>query len=97
MRTLLFHFTNRKLRQGPFVYSLTGIHQSNIFVDSDWNIKCLVDLEWACSLPVETLRVSYWLTGCSLDNLTGAHFEEFKKTYNRFIGIFEQEEQLFPL
>lgn len=72
------------------------MHQSNIFVDSNWNIKRLVDLEWACSLPAETLRVPYWLTGRSVDNLTGVHFEEFSRTYDRFIEIFEEEEQEFP-
>jgi hypothetical protein len=33
-----------------FLYRLTDLHPSNIFVDSDWNIKYVIDLEWACSL-----------------------------------------------
>lgn len=46
MRALLPHLTDRKLRQGPFFYKLSDLHQSNIFVDSEWHIRCLVDLEW---------------------------------------------------
>ena len=52
MQALLPHFTDRKLRQGPFFYELSDLHQNNIFVDSEWHIKCLVDLEWACSAHV---------------------------------------------
>jgi hypothetical protein len=31
-------------------------HRSNIFVDSNWHIKYIIDLEWACSLPIEIMR-----------------------------------------
>ncbi|KAH8710096.1 hypothetical protein GQ44DRAFT_626978, partial [Phaeosphaeriaceae sp. PMI808] len=47
MRTLLRHFTDRSLRNGPFILMLTDLHQSNIFVDSDWHITAIIDLEWA--------------------------------------------------
>jgi hypothetical protein len=93
MRALLPHFTDRKLRQGPFLYRLTDLHQSNIFVDSNWRIKCLVDLEWACSLPAETLRPPYWLTGRPVDDLIGEHHGAFNKTHHEFVDIFEEEEK----
>jgi hypothetical protein len=32
-------------RHGPFPLQLTDLHASNIFVDEDWNITCLIDLE----------------------------------------------------
>lgn len=97
MRALLPHFTDRKLRKGPFFYKLSDLHQSNIFVDSEWHIKCLVDLEWACSAPAEMFRPPYWLTDSPVDLLTGKNLDSFSKTKDEFLGIFEEEEKLFPL
>ncbi|KAJ5088227.1 hypothetical protein N7456_011843 [Penicillium angulare] len=96
MRALLPHFADRELRQGPFFYRLTDLHPSNIFVDSDWNIKWVIDLEWACSLPAETLRAPYWLTGRSVDRLTDKHLDTFDHGYREFVDIFEKEEESFP-
>ncbi|CAG8426436.1 unnamed protein product [Penicillium salamii] len=72
------------------------LHPSNIFVDSQWNIKFVIDLEWACSLPAETLRPPYWLTGRSVDEITGEHLEEFRNAYEEFVDVFEEEEKHFP-
>lgn len=96
MRALLSHFTDRELRHGPFFYKLTDLHQSNIFVDSDRHIRCLVDLEWACSLPAETLRPPYWLTGRPADDLIGEHLDTFSKAHHEFMEIFEKEEKSLP-
>lgn len=96
MRALLPHFTDRELRQGPFFYQLTDLHQSNIFVDEQWHIKYLIDLEWACSLPAETLRPPYWLTGRAVDGLRGEHLDTFSKAHDEFMEIFEEEEKRYP-
>lgn len=96
MRALLSHFTDRDSRQGPFFFKLTDLHPSNIFVDNQWNIKYLVDLEWACSLPSETLRPPYWLTGRTADNIIGEHLETFSTAHDKFLGIFEEEEKRYP-
>ena len=45
MKALLPYFSNKELREGPFLYRLTDLHPSNIFVDSDWNVKFVIDLE----------------------------------------------------
>ncbi|KAH9212706.1 hypothetical protein DL95DRAFT_391203, partial [Leptodontidium sp. 2 PMI_412] len=47
MRGLLPHFTSRDLRYGPFVFNLTDLHGSNIFVDCNWHIKYIIDLDRA--------------------------------------------------
>lgn len=96
MRALLPHFSSREHREGPFFYRLTDLHPSNIFVDSEWNVKFVIDLEWACSLPAETLRPPYWLTGRSIDELTDEHLEIFGRANEEFVDIFEEEEKLFP-
>lgn len=97
MRALLSHFTNRELRHGPFFVRLTDLHQSNIFVDDQWHIKYLIDLEWAPSLPADTLRPPYWLTGHSADNLVGQELDTFNKAHHEFMEIFEEEEKSYPL
>ncbi|RAH59988.1 hypothetical protein BO85DRAFT_467618 [Aspergillus piperis CBS 112811] len=94
MRALLPHFSCRKHRRGPFIMTLTDLHQSNLFVDSDWNIKSLVDLEWTCSRPVEMLHPPYWLTSRGVDQLyEGEHLDAFSEIHAEFMEVFDQEEQ----
>lgn len=81
MRTVLPHFVRRDLRHGPFLFTLTDLHQSNIFVDNDWNVTYLIDLEWACSLPVEMQHPPYWLTSQAVDCLVDDDLVEFDKIY----------------
>lgn len=59
MRALLHRFTTRH-QNAPFVMQLTDLHTSNIFVDKDWNIEHITDLEWVCSLPIGMLLPPYW-------------------------------------
>ena len=53
MRATLHHFTHLNHRYGKFFLRLTDVHQSNIFVDDDGHITSLIDLEWACAMPIE--------------------------------------------
>ena len=94
MRALLNHFTNRDLRHGPFILTLTDLHQSNIFVDSNWHITSIIDLEWTCARPIEMLRLPYWLTGQAIDNLVDENLEAYGTVYKEFMDIFETEEIL---
>lgn len=71
------------------------MEHNDIIVDSNWNVKFVIDLEWACSLPAETLRPPYWLTGCSVDELTEELLETFSEAYEEFVGVFEEEEKQF--
>jgi hypothetical protein len=69
MRTVFPSFFNPELRRGPFAFTFTDFHQSNIFVDEDWHITSLVDLEWACTRPIEMLRTPTWLTDKAVDEI----------------------------
>ncbi|KAK2865300.1 hypothetical protein FQN49_003716 [Arthroderma sp. PD_2] len=95
MRIALSALTRRDLCRGPFFFQLTDLHQSNMFVDKDWHIKYLIDLEWACSLPVEYLCPPWWLTGRFADEITGEHLDSFHKAYQEFTDIFGEEEKGF--
>lgn len=55
--------------------SRTDLHQSNIFVDLDWNVTCLVNLEWACSQPIEMIGTPYWSTTQGVDVLVSSDYD----------------------
>ncbi|POR36342.1 hypothetical protein TPAR_03459 [Tolypocladium paradoxum] len=91
MRAVLPKFTDRQFRDGPFVYSLTDLHQSNIFVDDDWHITSIIDLEWACARPIEMLGPPDWLSGRSLEEIA-FHLDEYASVHDEFVDAFEREE-----
>lgn len=80
----------REFNNGPFVFTLTDLHRSNILVDDDWNITCIIDLEFSCSWPVEFLQPPYWLGGGAIDEITS---EEFAPKHAEFLQHIEREEQ----
>ncbi|KAI5211852.1 hypothetical protein E4T38_01014 [Aureobasidium subglaciale] len=92
LRALLPHFWNKESRGGPFVFGLSDLHQSNIFVDEDWNITSIIDLEFASVVPVQMVQVPHWLTGRGVDQLDGDDLEEYKRRYDEFVNIVEREE-----
>lgn len=91
MRTLLSKFTNRRFRQGPFVLSLTDMHQSNIFVDENWHVTNIIDLEWACVHPLEMLSPPHWLSDQGLDQIA-THLGDYEELHKEFVDAFEIEE-----
>ncbi|KAG9250627.1 uncharacterized protein F5Z01DRAFT_629100 [Emericellopsis atlantica] len=82
------------LRSGPFVCSLTDLHRSNIIVDDDWNIMRIIDLEYACSWPLEFQHPPYWLGGQCADEIDQTSFSPH---HDRFIQILEEQEELLAL
>lgn len=94
MKGLLSQFVSSQYRDGPFMLSLTDLHPSNIFVDENWKITSLIDLEWACALPVELRTPPYWLTGRPIDDIeNGEHLQRFQEIMTEFIDTFEEQEQ----
>jgi hypothetical protein len=82
-------FFRRDFARGPFFLTLNDLHPSNILVDSDWNISYLIDLEWACSRPVEMIQPPYWLSGQSVDMV---ELQEYEDLHKEFINALEEEE-----
>ncbi|KAI1758624.1 hypothetical protein GGR53DRAFT_226602 [Hypoxylon sp. FL1150] len=91
LRAVSHHFITPSTRNRPFLLQLTDIHQSNIFVDSEWNVTCMIDLEWICSLPVEMLSVPYWLTNCSIDGIIGAEYDRYDCARQEFLAAMDKE------
>ncbi|KAG6004919.1 hypothetical protein E4U43_000661 [Claviceps pusilla] len=90
-RTVLPQAFRRDLNTGPFVYGLTDTHRSNIFVDEDWNITCMIDLEYACSLPIEFIQPPYWLDGGLIDQIDSVGYAP---KHDEFLKHVRHEEQL---
>ncbi|RAH46494.1 uncharacterized protein BO95DRAFT_472928 [Aspergillus brunneoviolaceus CBS 621.78] len=88
MRAVRNLFFRPDLRRGPFYMSLTDLHQSNIFVDDDWNITNLVDLEWACSRPAEMIHPPYWLSNQSVD---GIDSDAYESLHSEFMQAFAEQ------
>ena len=89
MRTVFHSFFNRRFRHGPFIFSLTDLHPSNILVDEDWHITSLVDLEYACSLPIEMIHPPHWFTTLAVDRIVP---EEYNQQRLEFMTILTTEE-----
>lgn len=91
MRMIFPSFFQRDFRRGPFSFVLTDLHQSNIFVDAEWNITCLVDLEWACSRPTEMISPPYWLTNKGVDQLDSAEYNSIRTEFMEILIAEEKE------
>ncbi|KAL2810933.1 hypothetical protein BDW59DRAFT_177109 [Aspergillus cavernicola] len=92
MRTVSPLFFQRHLRRGPFIFSLTDLHPSNIFVDENWQIVSLVDLEYACSLPIEMVQPPHWLTTMAVDQIVP---EEYNQQRLEFMTLLTAEEERY--
>lgn len=92
MRTVFPEFFQRELRRGPFVFVLTDLHQSNIFVDAEWHITCLVDLEWACSQPIEMVRPPHWLTNKGVDEIIADEYDEIRMHFMNILAAEERQQ-----
>ncbi|KAM3531623.1 hypothetical protein NHJ13051_000688 [Beauveria bassiana] len=93
LRATMHLFLNPKYRQGPFYLTLSDLHPNNIFVDEKWNIKTIIDLEWASTSPVEMQTPPYWLTSRTVDGFKEAsHFQEYSETLEEYLAAYEDEE-----
>jgi len=89
MRSVWPCYFRRDLLRGPFFLALTDVHQSNIFVDDNWNIKYFIGLEWACSRPVEMIHPPYWLTNQAIDLISQ---DDYQSLHEEFLDAFAEEE-----
>lgn len=91
MRACLPTFTKNS-RDGPFALSLTDLSRDNIFVDKDWNIAKIIDLEWACVRPIEMITPPSWLSGQHLDDVA-LDPDEYTQVVQEFFEASAAEEQ----
>ncbi|ROT40647.1 hypothetical protein SODALDRAFT_338349 [Sodiomyces alkalinus F11] len=68
---------------GPFILTHSDLRSSNIIVDHDLNIQCIIDWEWAYTVPRQFFIPPSWITGQGLDYLTQ------KQCYETFLEFRE--------
>lgn len=78
--------------EGPFVLQLTNLHSSNIFVEDDWNIVAIIDLEFMCALPPSMINVPYWLSFDNIDDIA-ENMDAYNKMHKTFLSVLQDEEQ----
>lgn len=89
MRSVWSCFFSQDRHRGRFFLHLTDLSQSNVFVDKNWNINCIMDLEWAFSHPLEMIHPPHWLSNEAIDMIT---IDPFKVLYDEFMDTFAQVE-----
>ena len=77
--------------EGPFVLQHLDLHASNIFVDQDWNVTGVIDLESVCSLPPDMIGFSHWLAVDGIDELVEKP-SEVEQIYESYAEILEEEQ-----
>jgi hypothetical protein len=91
MRSIWSCYFSRELLRGPLFLTFTDIHQSNIFVDYEWNITYFIDLEWAYSQPLEIIHPPHWSSDQATDSISsekyGALHKEFIEEESKEITI----------
>ncbi|UNI17472.1 hypothetical protein JDV02_003812 [Purpureocillium takamizusanense] len=92
----MHYFMSADTQNGPYLLQLTDLHQRNVFVDDDWNVTCLIDLEWISALPVEMVSVPYWITTCSIDGIIDDEYDTFDKARRAFLAIMDEEAANIP-
>lgn len=90
MRIIRHEMFDRRLRHGPFILTLTDMHDSNIIVDQHGRIKALLDLEFACIRPIEMQHPPYWLTKEKVDRINPT---QYYKRFEEYISILEEQEK----
>jgi hypothetical protein len=92
MRTIFPSLFTRSSRHGPFMLTFTDFHQSNIFVNKEWQITSLVDLEWTCARPIELFHFPTCFANKAVDEIAEEP-EGYDATRKEFIEILADEEQ----
>ncbi|KAM3502009.1 hypothetical protein MY11210_009201, partial [Beauveria gryllotalpidicola] len=94
MRAVMHHFVDPDMKQGPFYLTLTDLTRNNIFVDEQWNITSVIDLEWAHTLPAGMQGPPYWLTSKSIDGFYDQEDrDEFDRAVKEYLIVYEEEEK----
>lgn len=94
LRALRPQLFDSMLNRGPFAPVLTDLNFNNIIVDDDWNVTCIIDLEWTAVLPLEFIRTPRWLTSQAVDEID---VDRYNMLREEFMEIFANEERRLGL
>lgn len=91
-RAMFPRLYRRELNNGPFIFTHPDLHQSNFFVDDNWNITKVLDWEFSCSYPIEFQQPPYWLSDRAIDMIDIDEYEELRKEF--MAALIEEEESV---
>jgi Phosphotransferase enzyme family len=89
MRAILPHYFSPASSEGPFRFQLTDVHTSNLFVDKNWNITHVIDLEFAACVPQELEKAPYWISNQDYDDIRDAT-EKYDRIHEEFVEISDK-------
>lgn len=94
LRATTHHFISPDLHDGLFFYTLTDLQQNNIFVDENWNVQAIIDLEWARSVLIQMQLPPYWLTSRAIDQFDNDEtVAEYDAVLEEYLAAEEAEEK----
>lgn len=80
-------------RDGPLFLTLTHLHRRNIFVDEDWNIQIVIDLEWRVRSQSKCSCRPISSTALDVDGFTDTEsVAEIDGLLKEYIAIYKEEE-----
>lgn len=83
---------------GCFCLVLPTFIRAEFFVDDDSHVRCIIDLGWACLLPVEMIHPPWWLTGRGIDEMPeGEYLTEYDDRRREFMECFKRKKRFFIL
>ncbi|KID95712.1 SET domain protein, partial [Metarhizium majus ARSEF 297] len=78
----------------PFCITLADLHQSNIFVNEQWNIQSIINLKWTFEKPIEMQVLPYWFTSKPVDGFYDADATaEYDAIVDEYPRIYTAEEK----
>ena len=89
-RTVARGFAQRDARPGNIPQLDLAV--GNLVVDDDWNVTCLLGLDWMAVLPTPALAVPHWLTGCKLHQIRGARYDAYDSARRVFLEVMRQQQ-----
>ncbi len=94
LRERMHHLLDSSPDKVGFCLTMTDLTKANIFVDEEWHITAIIDLDGTCFWPIEMLHPPMWLTNKAIDELVEEEEQRFEMERTRFMNMFRVEERM---
>ena len=94
MRERMHHLLDSCSNKMGFFLTMTDPTKANFFVDEEWHITAMIDLDGACFWPIEMLHPPMWLTDKAIDELVEEDEQRFEVERTGFMKVFREEERI---
>ncbi|MCJ1476754.1 hypothetical protein MMC13_005423 [Lambiella insularis] len=94
LRERLHHLLDSSADERGYCLTITNPTKANFFVNEEWHITAIIDLDGACFWPIEMLHPPMWLTNKTIDEIVGEEEQRFELERTKFMNIFREEERV---